>query len=59
MSLLNTLDRYLLGKLLQTFLPAMVGLCFVFFLGASFRLLKVEDLSLAQVALALPWGMEP
>jgi lipopolysaccharide export LptBFGC system permease protein LptF len=52
---LTTIDRYVLGKLLATFFPAFAGLCFVFFLGASFRLLKVEDLSLGQVAMALPW----
>jgi lipopolysaccharide export LptBFGC system permease protein LptF len=52
---LTTLDRYVLGKLLRTFLPMTCGLCFVFFVGASFRLLREEDLSLAQVLLALPW----
>lgn len=52
---LSTIDRYLLGRILGTFLPMCVGLCFLFFVGASFRLLKEEDLALGQVVLALPW----
>lgn len=52
---LTTIDRYVLGKLLRVFLPTCLGLCFVFFLGASFRLLREEDLSIQQVAMALPW----
>lgn len=53
--MLTTLDRYLLKKLLRTFVPTTLALGFVFFLGATFRLLKVEELSLGQVTLALPW----
>lgn len=53
--MLTTLDRYLLGKLLKTFLPMVFGLCFLFFLAASYSLLRKEELSLAQVALAIPW----
>lgn len=53
--LTTTLDRYVLRKLLATFLPTCLALGFLFFLGATFRLLKVEELSLGQVSLALPW----
>lgn len=52
---MSTVSRYVLKKLLATFVPTTLGLCFVFFVGASFRLLREEDLSLAQVAMALPW----
>lgn len=52
---MGTLDRYLLRKLLRTLVPAMAGLCFLFFLGATWRLLRDEDLSLQQVAGSLPW----
>jgi lipopolysaccharide export LptBFGC system permease protein LptF len=52
---LSTLDRYVLKKLVRTFVPTLLCLGFLFFLGATFRLLKVEDLSLGQVTLALPW----
>lgn len=52
---LTTLDRYVLLKILKTFLPTVLGLCFLFFLAASYSLLRREELSLAQVMLALPW----
>lgn len=53
--MLTTLDRYVLGKILKTFVPMVFGLCFLFFLAASYSLLRKEELSLAQVALAIPW----
>lgn len=53
--MLTTLDRYVLRRLLTTFVPTSLALGFLFFLGATFRLLKVEELSLGQVTLALPW----
>lgn len=53
--MLTTLDRYVLLKILKTFLPTVLGLCFLFFLAASYSLLRKEELSLAQVMLALPW----
>lgn len=53
--MLTTLDRYVLRKLLATFLPTCLALGFVFFVGATFRMLQAEDLSLGQVTLALPW----
>lgn len=52
---MGTLDRYLTRKLLRTFFPALLGLCFLFFLGASWRLLREEELSIQQVAASLPW----
>jgi lipopolysaccharide export LptBFGC system permease protein LptF len=52
---LTTLDRYVLLKILKTFVPTVLGLCFLFFLAASYSLLRREELSLAQVMLALPW----
>lgn len=52
---MGTLDRYLSKKLLRTFLPTVGGLCFLFFLGASWRLLREQDLSIQQVAGSLPW----
>lgn len=52
---MGTLDRYLTWKLLRTFLPTVSGLCFLFFLGASWRLLREQDLSIQQVAGSLPW----
>jgi lipopolysaccharide export LptBFGC system permease protein LptF len=52
---LSTIDRYLLGKILRTFVPVCVGLCFLFFVAASLDLLRKESLSLSQVLLALPW----
>jgi lipopolysaccharide export LptBFGC system permease protein LptF len=51
----STLDRYLLGKILRTFVPACLGLCFLFFVVATLNLLRKQDLSLSQVMLALPW----
>jgi lipopolysaccharide export LptBFGC system permease protein LptF len=54
-AVLTTLDRYVLIKILKTFLPTVLGLCFLFFLAASYSLLRKEELSLAQVMLALPW----
>lgn len=53
--MLTTLDRYVLKKLLGTFVPTSLALGFLFFLGATFRLLKVEEMSLGQVTLAMPW----
>ena len=53
--LTTTLDRYVLRKLLGTFVPTCLALGFLFFLGATFRLLKVEELSLGQVSMTLPW----
>lgn len=52
---MGTLDKYVLRKLLRTLIPALGGLCFLFFLGATWRLLRDEDLSLQQVAGSLPW----
>jgi lipopolysaccharide export LptBFGC system permease protein LptF len=50
----STLDRYVLTRVSRLFLPALLGLGLLFFTGASFRLLRDEDLSLRQIALALP-----
>ncbi|MGE0711096.1 MAG: LptF/LptG family permease [Planctomycetota bacterium] len=52
--MLTILQRYLLRRLLVTFAGALAALCFVFFLGASYRLLEHDGLSLSQVAHALP-----
>ncbi len=52
--MLGTLDRYVMRRLIGTFVPALLVLAFVFFLAGSFRLLK-GGLSLGQVAMALPW----
>lgn len=52
---MSTIDRYLLGKILRTFVPTCLGLCFLFFVIATLNLLRKADLSLGQVALALPW----
>jgi lipopolysaccharide export LptBFGC system permease protein LptF len=51
----TTLETYVLKKLVRTFVPTLLALAFLFFLGATFRLLKGVDLSLGQVAMALPW----
>jgi lipopolysaccharide export LptBFGC system permease protein LptF len=53
--MLTTIDRYVLWKLLRVFLPTLLCLSFLFFLGASFRLLKDADVSLGQVLITLPW----
>lgn len=54
-AMFTTLDRYVLRKLVRTFVPTLLALGFLFFLGATFRLLKGVDLTLGQVAMALPW----
>jgi lipopolysaccharide export system permease protein len=52
---LNITDRYVLRLIVRTYVPVCLGLCFLFLVGASFRLLEKEDLSLSQISLALPW----
>lgn len=51
----TTLEAYILKKLVRTFVPTLLALGFLFFLGATFRLLKGVDLTLGQVVMALPW----
>lgn len=53
--LFTTLERHLILRLLATFLPVALGLCALFLVAGSFQLLRAEQLSLAQLALALPW----
>lgn len=53
--MLTALDRYLLRKLVAAFGPAIGGIALLLFVGGTFRLLQEESLSLAQIAVALPW----
>lgn len=53
--MLRTLDRYVFRRLLGSLVPTCLGLGFLFFVGAGFRLLRDHDLSLQQVLLAIPW----
>lgn len=53
--MLSTLDRYVLRRFLAVFFPTCFGFGFLFFVGASYRLLRDADLAVQQILLALPW----
>lgn len=45
----------MLRKLLRTFVPVLLGLGALFFIASLLRLVRGEDLSMGQVAMAAPW----
>ena len=53
--MLSTLERHLLLRLVRVFVPVLLGMCGLFGLAGSLRLLQTDDLSLSQLLLVLPW----
>lgn len=53
--MLSTLERHLLLRLTRVFVPVLLGMCALFGLAGSLRLLQTDDLSLSQLLLVLPW----
>lgn len=53
--MLSTLERHLLARLARVFVPVLLGMCGLFGMAGSLRLLQTDDLSLSQLLLVLPW----